>query len=184
MPRRPHSAGTGSRRGTRRTADGFGQALLYVNNYLAQNRSAYGVGDSDLAVVIVARHHSTPFALNDAMWAKHGAGLTQLTGFNDPNTKQPPAANIYNAPAYGATFLNRGVMLDGLLKRGVHLAVCEIGVATAASMIASGEGGEIPAIVAELTANRLANSQMVPAGIVTLNRAQERGYAFTYAAGI
>jgi len=166
------------------TAEGFGQALLYVNNFLGQNRSAYNLQDADLAVVIVARHHSTPYALNDAMWAKYGAGLTQLTGFNDPNTKQPPAANVYNSPAYGAALLNRGVMLDSLLKRGVQLAVCEIGTYTAASMIAPGAGGDVAAINAELTRNCLANTHMVSAGIVTINRAQERGYTFAYAAGV
>ena len=148
-------------------------------------RSQIGIlQDADLAVVIVARHHSTPYALNDAMWAKYGAGLTQLTGFNDPNTKQPPAANVYNSPAYGAALLNRGVMLDSLLKRGVQLAVCEIGTYTAASMIAPGAGGDVAAINAELTRNCLANTHMVSAGIVTINRAQERGYTFAYAAGV
>lgn len=38
--------------------------------------------------------------------------------------------------------------------------------------------------LAELIANRVANSHMVPTGIVTVNHAQERGYAFAYAAGV
>jgi len=165
------------------TANGFGQALVYVNNYLGQNQSAYGLHDDDLAVIIVARHHSTPYAFNDAMWAKHSAGLTQLAGLNDPNTKQPPAVNLYNSSAHRDGLFNRGIMLDELLKRGVHLAVCQVGTFNAASMIAASQGGDIPAIIAELTANRLANSHMVPAGIVAINRAQERGYSFTYVAG-
>src|SRR5262245_51277771 len=41
------------------TADGFGQALLYVNNYIGQNVDAYSLADADLAVVIIARHRST-----------------------------------------------------------------------------------------------------------------------------
>jgi intracellular sulfur oxidation DsrE/DsrF family protein len=166
------------------TARGFGQALSYVSNYLGRNQSAYGLQDTDLAVVIVARHDSTPYAFNDAMWAKYGAALTKVTGLNDPNTNEPPTTNIYNTPGYGGVLSNRGVMLDGLLKRGVHLAVCEIGMRNAASRIAASTAGDIPAIIAELTANLLTNSHKVPAGIVTVNRAQERGYAFTYAAGV
>src|SRR5262245_36940426 len=53
------------------TADGFGQALLFTNNYLYSNNSSYGLADSDLAIVIVARHRATPFAFNHDMWAKY-----------------------------------------------------------------------------------------------------------------
>src|SRR5581483_11077168 len=53
------------------TAEGFGQSLLYVNNYLGLNKSAYGLQDSEMAVIIVARHRSTPYAFNDAMLAKY-----------------------------------------------------------------------------------------------------------------
>jgi hypothetical protein len=166
------------------TADGFGQALLFTNNYLALNRSAYGLQDADLAIVIVARHRATPFAFNHDMWAKYGTGLTQLTMLNDPNTKQPPTVNMYNSDTYGAVLLNRGVLLDRLIARGVLLAVCEVATSTAASMVASTTKGDAEAINKELAANRLTNARMVPAGIVTLNRAQERGYAFSYAAGV
>jgi intracellular sulfur oxidation DsrE/DsrF family protein len=35
----------------------------------------------------------------------------------------------------------------------------------------------------ELTENLVPNGHMVPAGIVAVNRAQERGYTFTYVGG-
>jgi hypothetical protein len=53
------------------TPDGFGDALAFTNNFINANRSDYGLQNSDLAVVIVARHRSSPFAYNDAMWAKY-----------------------------------------------------------------------------------------------------------------
>src|SRR4051812_43471792 len=40
------------------TPEGFGQAMLFVNNYFGLNHDSYGLQDADLAVVIVARHHS------------------------------------------------------------------------------------------------------------------------------
>src|SRR5262245_59400332 len=48
-------------------AEGFGSALLFGNNFLEANKNAYGLEYSDVAVVIVLRHNSTPFAFNDAI---------------------------------------------------------------------------------------------------------------------
>jgi intracellular sulfur oxidation DsrE/DsrF family protein len=148
---------------------GFGVAMMFVNNYFAANRSGYGLNDADLAVVIVARHDSTPFALNESMWAKYGKSLVQRSGFVDPKTQQPPAVNIHRAA------------LEGLLQRGVHLAVCQMATRFLASTIAKAGDTNVDTVYAELTANVMANAHMVPAGIVALNRAQERGYAFAHA---
>ena len=41
-------------------------------------------------------------------------------------------------------------------------------------------GGNVDAIVKELTSNLVPNGHMVPAGIVAVSRAQERGYTFAY----
>ena len=43
-------------------------------------------------------------------------------------------------------------------------------------MIAEAVGGNGDAINSELIANLVRNARMVPAGIVAVNRAQERGY--------
>jgi hypothetical protein len=148
---------------------GFDKALLYVNNYFTANRNDYGLNDADLAVVIVARHDSTPFAYNDSMWAKYGKSLTQRSGFVDPNTSQPPIVNIHRSG------------LDGLLHRGVHLAVCQMATRFLAGTIAKAGGPSLETAYAELVANLMPNAHMVAAGIVAVNRAQERGYAFAHA---
>jgi len=49
---------------------GLGTALLFANNFFIANQNGYGLGNADAAVVIVARHNSTPFAFTAAMWAK------------------------------------------------------------------------------------------------------------------
>jgi hypothetical protein len=148
---------------------GFANALLYINNYFSASRNDYGLNDADSAVVIVARHDSTPFAYNDKMWAKYGKSLAERGGFVDPDTRQPPMVN-----------LNRSG-LDGLLHRGVHLAVCQMATRRLAATIAKAGGPSPDAAYAEIIANLMSNAHMVPAGIVALNRAQERGYAFAHA---
>ena len=156
------------------TAPSFGAGLLYANNFFVANESGYGLKDPDAAVIVVARHFATPFAYKDAMWAKYGAGLTGVTSLNDPKTKQPPTINVYNA-AGNDGLASLGTTVDTLVKRGVQFAVCQMATRFFAGMLA-GTGGNADAIYNELVANLIPNAHMVAAGIVAVNRAQERGY--------
>jgi intracellular sulfur oxidation DsrE/DsrF family protein len=160
------------------TPEGFGNALAFANNYFTANQNAYGVKDDELAVVLVARHNSTAFAYNDAVWAKYSVPMTQRSKFADPKTKQPPTTNLFNVTGYGELLTNRGVTLESLLKRGLRLAVCQMSTRNSAVVIASATGGNVEAIYTELVAGLVnGNAHMVPAGIVAVNRAQERGYS-------
>jgi len=47
-----------------------------------------------------------------------------------------------------------------------------------AEPLAAASGGKAESVFKELSTNLVANSRFVPAGIVAVNRAQERGYAF------
>jgi intracellular sulfur oxidation DsrE/DsrF family protein len=161
--------------------DGMGDAIGFANNFMNVNQSDYGLQDNDLAVVIVARHASTPFAYNDAMWAKYGAAMKGLTKFDDPKSKVPPKVNVYNSKDYGDLLPNRGVTLDSLAKRGVRFAVCSMATRFIAGMLAGAVGGNADAINSELIANLVKNARMVPAGIIAVNRAQERGYSLATA---
>jgi hypothetical protein len=42
--------------------DTFGQAIAWCRNFLEASNSGYGLNDADAALVICARHNSTPFA--------------------------------------------------------------------------------------------------------------------------
>jgi intracellular sulfur oxidation DsrE/DsrF family protein len=161
------------------SANGIGSAVLYANNFFVANQSGYGLGDADAAVVIVARHNSTPYAYNDAMWAKYGAPMTALTGLNDPATKQPPRVNLFNTTA--ATLPSLGVTIDTLIKRGVHFAVCQMATRFISGQLAQATGANADTVYNELTANLVGNSHLVAAGILAVNRAQERGYTLASA---
>jgi intracellular sulfur oxidation DsrE/DsrF family protein len=163
------------------TPEGFGNALAFLNNYFTVNQNAYRLQDGDLAVVLIARHLSTLFAYNDAIWAKYGGPITQRTTFNDPKTKQPPTINLFNSSAYGAALTNRGTTLDSLLKRGLRIGVCQVSSRGYSASIAMATGATADAIYSELIANLVSNARLVPAGIVAVNRAQERGYSLSYA---
>lgn len=163
-------------------AQGLGSALLYANNFFIANQQGYGLGNADAAVVIVLRHNSTGFAYTDAMWTKYSAAIGEAAGnFDDPKTKTTPTINVFNNSTYGTALSNFGVTLDALIGRGVHFAVCQMATRRFARAIAAAHKLDAEAVYKELTSNLIRNSHMVPAGIVAVNRAQERGYAFANA---
>ena len=151
-------------------------SLLFANNFIRVNQADYGLQPSEVAVVIIVRHRSTPFGYTDAMWAKYGAPIAARSRVEDPKTKQPPKINMFTSANY-ADFDNRGMTLDSLFKLGVQLAVCATSTRGYAAAIAQATGGNADTIFQELTANLVPSSRLVPAGIVAVNRAQERGYS-------
>lgn len=157
--------------------DRLGDAILFANNFIRVNRADYGLQNNDLAVVIVVRHRSTPFGYNDAMWAKYGTAIAARAGVEDPKTKMEPKINIFNSGDFGELLSNRGITLDSLFKQGLQLAVCATSTRGYATSIAQSVAGNADTIFNELIANLVSNSRMVPAGIVAVNRAQERGYS-------
>jgi hypothetical protein len=100
------------------TAPGFDNAMLYANNFFVGNQQAYGLKDTDLAVIVVLRHFSTGFGYNNAIWSKYGTVLSQIMSYTDPKTKQPPTSNVHLAAEGGA--------LNALAKRGMQVAVCQM----------------------------------------------------------
>ena len=143
------------------TPDGFNSALRFANNYFVANQTGYGLKDGDLAVVIVARHHSTQHAYNNTIWTKYRAELVK-------------AAELATLPDFAEP-------LEGLLARGAHLAVCQMATRRIAGSIARATGGNADKVYEELAGNLVRNAHLVPAGIVAVNRAQERGYSFAHA---
>lgn len=154
------------------SAEAMSWGLRFAGNYFTANQNAYGLQQSDLAVIIVARHRSTSFGYNNDMWAKYGKYFSEQADFVDPKTKEAPTVNVYLAvdEASGAT------SIDDIIKKGGHFAVCSMSSHALAGRIAKGTGGNADAIFKEMSGNLVGNARLVPAGIVAVSRAQERGY--------
>jgi intracellular sulfur oxidation DsrE/DsrF family protein len=157
--------------------DSMGWAMQFASNYYTANQDVYGLKESDLAVIIVARHRSTSFAYTDAIWAKYGKQLSEQSEYVDPKTKEPPKINIYG-PAGETVQAGR---MEALIKKGAQFAVCSMSTRGIATRIAKANNLEVDSVVKEITANLIGNAHMVPAGILAVNRAQEHGYSFIYA---
>ena len=159
------------------TPDTLADAIQFAGNYYSANKGVYGLENADLAVVVGMRHGSAPFAFNDAMWAKYGVTLAKRAQFTDPRTKEAPKINFYTPTAPAAPARARG--LAGLMKLGVQFAICDLSTHAIAGLIADASGGTPEGVYKEITANLIDRARLVPAGIVAVNRAQERGYSIT-----
>ncbi|MGE5244687.1 MAG: hypothetical protein ACM3SQ_10720, partial [Betaproteobacteria bacterium] len=166
--------------------DGAGAAILFAANLYTANEAGYHLGDRDLAIVICMRHFATPFAYSDAFWQKYGTPLGQTLGkmvkLSDPKTSQAPVRNIYQAADIDPMSMpSLGNTLDSVLKRGTHLAVCDMATHFMAQQLAKATSANEDAVYKELVASAVSNSHFVTAGVVGINRAQERGYTLIYA---
>ena len=155
---------------------GAGEALNFTDNFYKANQSGYGIAGTDLSVVIILRHFSVVFGFNDAAWGKFSEALSgwgQLAEFGI----KPATANPYNATPVDPKLVSNGRKLNGVTQEGARFAVCEVAAQAVAFMHSKATGADVKATLEELKANMIPNAVWVPAGIVTLNRAQERGYA-------
>ena len=150
--------------------------ILYANNLYVANAKGYQLKESDVAVVVCLRHFATVFAFNDAIWAKYGQALSDGVAFLDPKTKQAPAKNLLDDDSY-KELPNGGFTISSVVKRGTHFAVCDMATNMLAGLVANSTKGVQEAVYQEFVRNLIPNSHLMAAGVVAVNRAQERGYS-------
>lgn len=162
------------------SSTGTGEAITFASNFLTASKSGYGLDDRDNAVVLGLRHFATAFAFSDAIWAKYGVPLGERIGFKDPKTGATPVVNVYQTTGYGTQLPNREQTLSMMIGRGVHFALCDLATRAFAGVIAQKLSLRSGDVYDELKASALPNSHFMAAGIVAVNRAQERGYAIQH----
>jgi len=158
-----------------------GMGLIHVRNYLNTMRDTYHVQHPEVTAVVGLYGMSTMLGFNDAMWKKYGKAMPPVAAIDDPKTKQRPDFNIYYDKDYGFDLPNLGATISEVQKKGVHFAVCQMATRFFAGNLAQATGGTADATYTELVANLVPNSHMVAAGIVAVNRAQERGFTLATA---
>jgi hypothetical protein len=158
-------------------APAAGTGVFYANNIFTANRNGYQLNDSDVAVIVVLRHEATPYAYNDAIWARYGTVLGPMVRINHPKTNQPPTVNPLNSAEFGPVMTSLGLPASAIIKRGAHFAICDMATNRIAGVIARAVNSTAPEIYKELVANILPNGHMAAAGVVAINRAQEYGYS-------
>jgi intracellular sulfur oxidation DsrE/DsrF family protein len=146
-------------------SDRFNESAAFAANYFKINKTEYGLTDADLAVVLVLRHGTGPYAFNEAIWAKYGGWFAAHQSGADVKAHPNPGTNVYAA------------RLTAMVKQGLQLAVCNLTTHGLAQALAKDRSTDADAMYKELTSNTLGNAHFVPAGVVAVTRAQEHGYA-------
>ena len=147
-----------------------GLALTWARTFLDTHKNTYGHRDEECGVVVALNGKSVGLTFNDALWSRYPIASTlAMTG-----TKNPAGPTGSGAIAQ-------------LIARGVIVLVCQN------SLRASGlrflpepqrsDAATRTAFAEEVTANLLPGIEIVPAMVVTLQQAQDRGCRYVYAGG-
>ncbi len=135
------------------------------NFFIANTGPIYQLKDPDVTVIVSVRHLATGFGFSDAMWAKYPLGeVFKVNDGASPAVKNPQAAASTELAA-----------------RGAIVTVCSMATTKFAGQIAAKTGLKAADVEADLKANLVtASARMVAAGVIITNRAQERGFTYTY----
>lgn len=152
------------------TMPGGANALRYANNIMTAHEEDYEGAASDYAMIVCFRHTSTPYAFNDAIWAKYGRLF-------DRSADPAPSSNPMNV----ANRANGNNSIPMLVAREAQFAICHRATRSFSGMLASATDTAYEDVYAELLANAIPNSRFVAAGVLAATRAQEYGYSLLYA---
>ncbi|HTY06390.1 MAG TPA: twin-arginine translocation signal domain-containing protein [Gemmatimonadales bacterium] len=158
--------------------DGF--CFVWARVYLNTANATYGTMDADNTAAIVLRHFAAPLALQDAAWAKYKLG--EFIKFNDPKTGAPSLRNPWFKMA-AADQMIPGIGIDDLIAKGVLVGVCNVALTVFSGMLAGKMGGGATgdSVRSDLIANLVPGVQVVPSGVLAVNRTQEKGCTYTFA---
>lgn len=143
-----------------------GIALRWAQTFLDTQKSAYGLTDADNSVVVGLNGRAIGLLFNDAIWGKYPIG----------ETLQMPGVRNANA-----------ALVAQLVARGVIILACNNSIRAAGQRFLPeaqrGDAALRTAFSDEARANLLPGVEVVPAMIVTLQQAQDRGCRYIYGGG-
>jgi intracellular sulfur oxidation DsrE/DsrF family protein len=152
----------------------FGFAFTFMNTI----GETYKVPDKDITAVVGLRHFAIPLAFNDGIWAKYKLG--EMFKITDPVTKQPAVRNPY-AYAKEGELLFPGMAFEKLQARGVIFTCCNVALTVLSGMAAGAAGLPKENAKQEWLAGMFKGVNVVPSGVLAVNRAQKKGCTYCYA---
>ena len=154
-----------------------GMSLAYARVFLMTNK-AVGAADEDVTAVLVLRHEAIPIALEDRLWAKYKIG--EIAKVQDGMTKAPSERNFFWKPKPKDLPLP-GMAVNELLESGVLIGVCDMALTVFSRELSEKAGMTPEDCKKDLVAGVLPGIQIVPSGVLALNRAQEHGCTYCWA---
>lgn len=154
-----------------------GLALAWVRVFLSTYNDT-GTPDGDLSAVHILRHEAIPLAMEDKLWAKYKFG--ELFKVTDGATKTPALRNPFWNPKPGELMLP-DMSVDQLQKRGVLFGVCDMAITVYTMNVAKEMKMDAADVKKEWITGILPGIQLVPSGVLAVNRAQEHGCTYCFA---
>ena len=135
-----------------------------------------GTPDSDLSCVLILRHGGIPLAMEDRLWQKYNFG--EVFKVNDDTTKKPMVRNVF----YKEDVMPLPDMsIAGLQKHGVLIGVCAMAIKVYSMGVAKEMKMDAEEVRKDWIAGVLPGIQVVPSGVLAVNRTQEKGCTYCYA---
>ena len=156
--------------------DGF--PLGFAMNFLNLYNEAYKIPAGNLSAVVGLRHFSIPIAFTDDIWARYKLG--EFAKVMDPSTKATSTRNIFYH-SHDGDVMFPGMSIDKLQARGVVFTVCNVALTVLSGLMAPNAGVTPEVAKKEWTAGLIPGMSIVPAGVLAVNRAQEKGCAYCFA---
>jgi len=154
-----------------------GMPLAWARVFLMTNKSV-GVSESDVSVVMVLRHNGIPLGMESRLWDKYKFG--EMFNVNDEATKTALTANPFWQPKEGSLPLP-GMEIDALQKSGVLFGICDMALTVYSKMAGEKMKMDGAEIKKDWVSGILPGIQIVPSGVLAVNRAQEHGCTYCFA---
>ena len=153
---------------------GFAWARIFLNT----TNETYGTTDAENTVVVVLRHNAIPFGMKSDMWPKYKLG--EAFKINDAATNAAAARNPF-AYVKPGDLPFPGMAVDELVAKGVLFGICNMALTFYSAQMAKKTAMQAETIKKDWAANLLPGVQVVPSGVIAINRAQEKGCAYCFA---
>ena len=141
--------------------------------FLLTNAST-GTPETDCTVVVVLRHHSIPYALEDRLWSKYKLG--EAFDIKDDTTSAPSLRNRFWKPNPGYSVPGVGpvpIGINELQDSGVMFCVCAMALKVNSATVAEKMKLKQEDVMNDWMSGILPGIQVVPSGLWALGRAQE-----------
>jgi intracellular sulfur oxidation DsrE/DsrF family protein len=152
-----------------------GLAFAWARNFLNAQRDHYGFRDEDSTVIVGVNGPAVGMLYNDAMWAKYP--IAKVLGMSH-------ARNPWASPLVGSGVAPSDTV-EALIRRGVVVLVCNNSLRQGAVRFhpdgAKTDDATRAAFYEEAKAGLVAGVEVVPALVVTLERAQQMACTYIYA---
>jgi hypothetical protein len=137
-----------------------------------------GTDSNDVQAVLVLRHASIPLAMKNDLWKKYN--FTKVFDIQDAQTKKPITQNVFWQPKQGALPVP-GMGIDELMKDGALIGVCDMAIMVYSQAVAKKMNLKAEDVKKEWEEGVLPGIQIVPSGVLAVNRAQEHGCTYCFA---